>query len=164
MFICNQLCISIYYIDIEMHKLYFQSEKLFAKSDLIRFELGEIQKDNTFRWIEVKKEFIFKGEMYDIKRTQLENHKIIFLCKPDRKEFKLFSRLKAKIISLSLGSDESTGKIPKNFSFLMQDLFANNHLKQFHLRLKSISNLPFGLILFLKDSLKIQVDTPPPNI
>ncbi|NJO91210.1 MAG: hypothetical protein HC831_21285 [Chloroflexia bacterium] len=57
---------------------------------IIQFSLFEI---NTINWVKKDKEFIYKGEMYDVVKVNKLNNATTFYCIADFKETRLFAKL-----------------------------------------------------------------------
>ncbi len=85
-----------YYLLFELHKYQIKKEmKAIIQSNPANFtilKIDDVENDKEFRWVH-KKEFRYKGSMYDIVRMKKNGNTTVFICIHDTRESKLFAGL-----------------------------------------------------------------------
>ncbi len=85
-----------YYLLFELHKYQIKKDmKALIQSNPSNYtimKIDDVEHDKEFTWIH-KKEFRYKGSMYDIVRTIKKGNTTIFICLHDTRESKLFAGL-----------------------------------------------------------------------
>jgi len=86
-----------YYLLFEVRKYVVKKEIQTAiqhhSSKMVILKIDHPEKDREFQWID-KKEFRYKGAMYDIVREKTTGHTTVFVCIHDVKETGLYAGLK----------------------------------------------------------------------
>jgi len=107
------------------------------------------------------KEFIFNGEMYDIKNKTTQGDYIVFKCINDKKEKKLLAGLFAQVDHNSNAATSSEKKQSADFYKSIKDLFLNHNTQH-----AAISNLLTYAPFLSSDYIypPASMPSPPPEI
>ena len=92
---------------IQRHKRHEAVEAIIA-SEAYSHRLTQLNitpgQNNEIHWVEVDKEFRYRGEMYDVIRTELlSDGRMIFHCIPDHVETHLYSEIENNLAGTPIG-------------------------------------------------------------
>lgn len=118
-----------YYYSFEINRKQIRREvrQLIKKSvpekDLVAIQVTAADPSGLL-WTKKDKEFMFKGEMYDIVRQELKNDTIIYHCIRDVKESKLFADLDKHVQKHMNDNPQRRKDFENVFKKLFQSVFA----------------------------------------
>jgi hypothetical protein len=130
------------------------------KKKLVHLKFNVKDAEKALSWNE-KREFEFKGHMYDVVSSSVHGDSVIFICYKDHKETRL-NEEKERLIAKAIGQDPSR----KNHSEKLTDFFKalySQDLCSFILASPLTSNLQFSILSLQFSSFTIPPLSPPPK-
>jgi len=94
---------------------------------LIKVAVDDVQKQAELKWLD-KKEFRYRGQMFDIVRYYTRNDTTYYYCINDKQEAKLFSHLDKQIEHHSKKSDATRSKVHNIYKNLIRHYTVNSKL------------------------------------
>ncbi|MGB3947378.1 MAG: hypothetical protein WBM13_05320 [Bacteroidia bacterium] len=117
---------------------------------------------NQLIWKEKNKEFYYKGELYDIVKTEEKTESIIYYCINDKQEEQLFEHLEEHVNNYMSENHFSKKSSSKKNHFDSIKLYLSNVVA---LTLATITDTTtFNTYSLLYTSSFIEISTPPPKI
>ena len=107
---------------IQRHKRHEAVEAIIA-SEAYNHRLTQLHitaaLENEINWVEPDREFRYKGEMYDVVRTQpLDDGSTIYHCIADKEETHLYSQIEKQLNGTPVGQHNDAGIVIAFFKFL----------------------------------------------
>ena len=144
-----------YYLSFNLnHANYKNTEK---EISILNFSINTFRKIN---WKKQNKEFIYKGNLYDVKSIKITDNKIIIKCIVDNKENLIY-----KNMSLFINNFVATNSLSKNHKNLTLKFFKFNFINKtliFNFTKNNSNVLSFYFTIFYKNFIK-EVIPPPPK-
>lgn len=96
--------------------------------ELILLKFSESEKNSLLKW-EHSKEFEYKGQMYDVVKTEVKNKITYYYCWPDDKETRLNKKLD-ELVAFTLGNNPSHNEYQKNLKLFFKSLYFSRYLQE----------------------------------
>ena len=140
-------------------EMFEKTKQALPNAELISLTIP-LAESNTISWQD-NNEFTYKGEMYDVVRTEKTvDNTIVYYCLSDAKEEALYTNLNTHIKG-NLYGDKSNGKHSNDLLKLFSQTYFNN-VQEFYFFEQANNTVPL-LTSITYTSIKLDILCPPPD-